>query len=487
MTAVRRSLIYSLSENYLGVLLQLLGTLIVSRLLTPSDIGIFSVAAVLSGLATTFRDFGIAEYMIQEQQLTRQKIRAAFAANIIVSWLMAALLLVSSAWVGRFYAEPGVSDVLRVLSISFLLVPFGAVTMAYFRREMNYRPIFIISSIANVSGFLVIIICAWQGLGYMSMAWSSLATMVCTVVLALMIRPRALPRWPSLHGLGEVFHFGRHATGIYFFSQVGRSAPEAVIGRVLDMAGVAFYSRANGLMEIFNRTVLHSVMPVCLPYFSKAVRDGEDSRDGYIKAISLLTAIGWPFFVFMGLLAPAAIRILYGPQWAASVPLAQILCLVAVLELPFYLSGEMLIAAGRIDLSTRLQFSNQCLRVAGLALILPFGLAGACWGLALAALVNGVIAQACLRRVIGFRSRQLVGACRQSALLTLGCGLPAYLLLQWVGGITEANFLRMLVTCAGLTLGSWLLGVAALRHPIWLELRGLIAKLLNKRDGKLDS
>ena len=62
---VRRSLAYSAADSYLSVLLQLAGTVIIARLLTPTETGVFAVAAVFAALAGTFRDFGVAEYMIQ--------------------------------------------------------------------------------------------------------------------------------------------------------------------------------------------------------------------------------------------------------------------------------------------------------------------------------------------------------------------------------------------------------------------------------------
>ena len=130
-------------------------TLILSRLLTPTETGIFAVAAVLTALASTFRDFGVAEYLIQEKDLTTEKIRAAFAANIVVSWLMAALMFFSSATVADFYQQPGVADVMRIQAVNFLLIPFGAVTMAYFRRQLNYHPIFVASLLANITSFVV--------------------------------------------------------------------------------------------------------------------------------------------------------------------------------------------------------------------------------------------------------------------------------------------------------------------------------------------
>jgi hypothetical protein len=96
MTAVRRSFAYSLADNYLGVVLQLISTFVISRLLSPGEIGIFSVAAALIALASTFRDFGVAEYLIQAPKADDRRLRAALAANLAVSWSVAALLLVVS-------------------------------------------------------------------------------------------------------------------------------------------------------------------------------------------------------------------------------------------------------------------------------------------------------------------------------------------------------------------------------------------------------
>jgi O-antigen/teichoic acid export membrane protein len=479
MSSVRRSLAFSLADSYLGVVLQLASTLIISRLLTPIEIGIFSVAAVLTALASSFRDFGVAEYLIQEKNLTPEKIRAALTANIAISWLMAILLFASSGIVSEFYRQPGIAEVMRIQSVSFLLIPFGAVTMAYFRRELNYRPIFIAGLLANITSFVVATAGALAGLSYLSLAWSSLAGVIVTVTVSIIARPKGFPRWPGLKGLREVAEFGKHASGIYFVSQIGKSAPEAVIGRVLDMASVAFFSRANGLMEIFNRTVLRAAVPVCLPYFSQAARANQETKIGYLKATTLLTGIGWPFFLYIGLIAYSAIRLLYGTQWMASVPLAQILCLAAILELPYYLASEVMIAEGRIDQSNRLQFLVQSLRLVSLALVFPFGLTGACWGLVAAGLGGAFICHRFLHRIIGLQLIDAVRACTSSACVALIAIIPPLLVVSYTDQ-TESNFLLVFSGCSVLMAVSWLCAIKFCKHPFWDEIRLIIEQLKNK-------
>ena len=478
MSSVRRSLLYSLADSYLGVSLQLASTLIISRLLTPTEIGIFAVAAALAALASTFRDFGVAEYLIQEKDLTVAKIRAAFAANLVVSWLMALLLFASSGAVADFYRQPGVADVMRIQAVNFLIIPFGAVTMAYFRRELNYRPIFIAGLLGNTTSFVVATVGAWRGYGYLSLAWSSLAGVVVTVAISVVMRPKGFPILPSLKGVADVARFGKHAIGIYLFGQIGKSAPEAVVGRILDMASVAFFSRANGLMEIFNRTVLRAVLPVCLPYFSQAARAGQETRIGYLKATSMLTGIGWPFFLVIGILAFSTIRLLYGVQWMPAVPLAQILCLAAVFELPYFLAGEVMIAHGRVDQSNRLQLLVQALRLASLVLVVPFGMVGACWGLAGAGLMGAVISHQFLHRIIGLRLADVLRACVGSAGVAACCSGPVLLLVLLVPQ-TEANYQGVLVGATLLAALSWLIALHFFAHPFLDELRSLSAKVLS--------
>lgn len=469
MSSVRRSLLYSLADNYLGVVLQLASTLIISRLLTPVEIGIFAVAAVFAAMASTFRDFGVAEYLIQVKDLGHRQIQAAFAANLAISWSMGILLFVGSDAIADFYRQPGVAEVMRIQSINFLLIPFGAVTIAYFRRELNYRPIFIGGVFASTISFAVAVGGAYAGYGYVSLAWSSLAGVFVTVLVSILMRPRDFPRWPSLKGIGEVIQFGKHASGIYLVGQIGKSAPEAIIGRVMDMASVAFFSRAGGLIEIFNKSVLKAVTPVCLPYFAQATRAGEETRIGYVKATAMLTAIGWPFFMVIGYLAMSAVLVLYGSQWTAAVPLAQILCLAAMFELPYYLAGEVMIAVGRVDQSNRLQFLVQGARVVGLLLVIPFGLEGACWGLVGASIFGAVVSHLFLRRVISLRFSDMVRGCWPSLLIALACFAWVFGLDVLSGKVVDGHLVRLLAAGV-LAAPLWILLLWVLRHPFGAEL-----------------
>ncbi len=473
MGSVRKSLALSAIDSYLALVLQIGSTVILARILTPEQTGVYAVAVVFSLLASTFRDFGVGEYLIQEPEINDQILRAALTVNIAVSWSMGLLLFVAAPFVADFYRSDSVRAVMRVLAINFVFIPFGAVTMAWYRRELNFKPILIAGLAANLTSFTVVVALGLLGFGHMALAWSSLAGVVATVATAILLRPASFPRWPGLAGVKKVFDFGKFASGIYFFGQAGKGAPEMVIGRAQDMAAVGIFSRAYGLIEIFNRLVLRALMPVYLPYFARSVRDDGVPRQGLLTAVSMLTVVGWPFLLFMGIAAYPAIRIMYGEQWLDAVPLAQILCVAGAIEIIYHPAKEALLAQGLARQGNNLQMIMQALRVAGLLATVPWGLAGACWGLLLASLAGAVASHRYLVRLSGWSAADAWRALRPSLAVSAVTVLP-FFALSLLLPIGEHNYLL-----AGLAggLGCALLWLAALRgfgHPLWAEIQRVL-------------
>jgi O-antigen/teichoic acid export membrane protein len=196
--------------------------------------------------------------------------------------------------------------------------------------------------------------------------------------------------------------------------------------------------------------------------------------------VSLLTAVGWPFLGCLVVVAWAAIRIVYGPNWMAAVPLAQVLCLAGAIELLFMPSREALLACGEARRANALQLQIVALQVAGLAAVFPFGPAGACWGLAVAALGGAMLSQWHLGRRIGLRVGELLRACGPSAALTALTVAP----LAIASGIRppdETNYIDWAVFGAAAAALSWLAGLWLLRHPLRDELLALWRRIGRRR------
>ena len=476
MSRVRKSVFLIFAENYSTLIIQFLSTLILARLLTPAQIGIFSVAAVAVSLAHTVRDFGVGQYIIQENDLTPDRIRAAFGLAIVTAWTVAAALYAISKPFALFYAEPGVEEVMHLLVINFLLLPFSTVPLALWRRELNFVPPYIIKTSGTLVHACTAVGLAYLGFGYMSMAWAAVASIAAISILSNLLRPSNMPWLPGIREYRRVLSFGSMVSTAVVVKELGTGAPDLIIGRVLGMGPVAIFGRAMGLVQLFERYICSAAKGVILPHFSAAHREGRTLKAGYLQALGMITGLAWPFYGFLALMAYPIIRILYGNQWDAAVPLVGILALYGAVNVLFYFGDSTLLALGEAKNNMQIEFIRQPLTVGLILLGSSFGLEHVAIALALSAVMGSVISHHFVRRHIGLEWGDIVTATRKSLALSLIC-LSGPAIVATTMNITAENLVLPLL-CAALSFGiGWLIGVPALKHPLHDELKKVFAKM----------
>src|SRR6266581_1898275 len=233
MSGVRAALLLTTLEKYSVIVIQFASSLIIARLLSPQEIGIFSIGAVLVAFSHIFRDMGIQNYLIQERELTADRIRASQAWMLCTSWTIAVILVFAAGPVGLLYQEPGLVLVLRTLAISFVLLPFGGITLALLRRDLKFAVLYGIGMTSALVQAITAIGLAWAGFGFMSLAWASVAGAAATTLVALFCRRPEQPWWPSWKEGRRVISAGSRLSAAALFYEVGLGGPELVTGRVL--------------------------------------------------------------------------------------------------------------------------------------------------------------------------------------------------------------------------------------------------------------
>src|SRR5579863_8444479 len=106
--SVRRALAMSAVARIGSSVIGFVSVMILSRLLTPTETGIFSVSAAMITLAHALREFGITSYINQERELTSERIATTLGIAIAIGWTIAAVLLAISGPAAQWYSQPGV-------------------------------------------------------------------------------------------------------------------------------------------------------------------------------------------------------------------------------------------------------------------------------------------------------------------------------------------------------------------------------------------
>lgn len=466
--SIRRSLVLSFARKYTTLLFTFPTVMVLSRLLTPREIGIYSVGAATVAIIQMLRDFGVSEYLVQEFDLTDAKVRSAFTINLCIAWALAAVVFATSPWIADFYREPGLRSVLQVLCLNFVLLPFGSNVYALLMRSMQFGIIYRISLGESIVRTSITLVLAWIGYGYMSLAWGSVAGLAANVLgcqiwgRAYQVKGLSFSHWRA------VTRFGFQKTFGDIMNQVGLYAPDFVIGRILNFADVGLYSRGLGLINTFRNNIIGAIGSVAFPAFARSHRLAGDSHLLYLKALTFITGVAFPFMAFSALMAFPIIRIMFGPQWDAAVPILRLLAIAAFIAMLTSQFGEYLVAIGKVGLLTSVTIVIQSLRIAALALASFRGLEAAAASQVVVSIIAACIQCALLTRLAPITWSDLLRAVAPSLAVTGASIIVPVFVYVLMPPSTAGLWLPLVLSGLGGGIG-WLTSTWMVKHPLWFE------------------
>lgn len=472
MPNLRKSLGITFLASNGATVINFLVTIVLARLLTPAEIGVFSIAYVLVSVAHIFRDFGVTTYLVHEKDLTPEKIRSISGVLFTSSWTTAAILYSLAGLAADYYSQPGVEKVIEVLALGFVFIPFGAITHNLLTRELKARE----QAIASILGVTVFasssVLLAWLGFSYMTMAWASLLNIVATAIAYLPYRPKYAPWLPSFRGWGNVIHF---SSGVLFcntIKELNNSLPDFALGKLSGPHGVGIMSRANSTSNLFNMIAGPTVGYAVLPVLSQKHHAGEPIAEPLSKAISYLTGLTWPAVLGTAIFAEPIILFLYGEQWIESAPLVRVICAIAFINTPFTFTILALQAIGRPYLAAVPGGLQLAFSAGAILMFFDQTLASFAYAMLAANLATVPIYLWLQNRYLSFPIKLFLAAQRESIALTISIAILLVIASKLL--VSFSGWLHVLIAFAmGIFL--WVVLVASLSHPLFYEVK-LLAK-----------
>ena len=470
MTSTRRSIVLATFSHYAAQAIGITSMLLLSRLLLPTEIGVYSIGAAVLAIIHVFRDFGVSSYLTREPTLDKHKVGTCFAVSLAIAWLSALVLLLLTPMVVNLYALPGLRSVLYVLIANLLLVPFSSIRIALLRRDMRFDALLwveIVSALANAG---VAVGMALAGYSYISLAYGNLAAMVASTAVARLYAVSIPLGRPSLASWRSVCSFGGMSLTLNLVIRLSTQAPMLIVGKLVDMQATGLLSRAMGLSELLLTVGRQTVATATFSAVSAKLRDGQEIGTDYRQAVAYLAVVAMPISAFMIVMARPLLHAMFGPHWEAADNLVQIFCF-ANLFLPFTIfNGSFLVAAGRIDSHLRIESLFSPLKAAVWLLAAPFDLLVAARGYVLLHLLSLAVSCVMLDRVISFDWRQVMRSLVPCIPISLAAVLPATLLLA-TDDVTRFGSLATLSLGAAAGAAAWLATLFLFRHPFAGEVR----------------
>ena len=476
MVAFKRNLAWTSLGQASYFLIQFTGSVILARLLTPYEMGVYALALAIVGILNVVQSVSLGAYLVREAELTPQKIAASFTVNLAISVLLALVIAILAFAGDLVTSDGGVKRVLLILAVSPLVNIFGIIPWSMLEREADFRTQSIINIVRSILSTIATVGLAWLGYSYYSIAWGQLTgIIVSTVMLNVIARRHATVRL-SIAGWKEIGRFGSQMIAISGVNTVASRATDLLLGKILGIVALGLYSRASGIFNLFWEN-LHLVFArVVFAEFARQKRDGKSLRGTYLAICEIVSAALWPVFTGLAVLAEPLIRLVYGAKWVAAAGPFQFLALAGVVEITITMTWEIFVVSNATAKQARLEVVRTLVATALFGVGCLISLSGAAAARVAAALFYMLLYRPHVERMTDTTLEDMMPIYARSGLLTLLAVAPAASLMHLRGA--SASYLTFWEISASVAAGVmlWGVGLVGMRHPIYHHVQALIRR-----------
>jgi PST family polysaccharide transporter len=384
-----RGAFLTVGTQALNFLVQTISTVVLARVLSPSDFGLVAMVTVVTNLGLAFADLGLSEATIQRKEITHEQVTVLFWVNLAIGiglMLITATMAPLLVWINR---EPRLAAITFVSSLIFVIGGLRVQPDALLKRQMRYVSLGIRDLVSLAVGVAVAITVALRGGGYWAIVAMPLTTNGLQMALSwLMIRWRpGLPRSGS--NVKSMVAFGGNVAASYLVFTFNRSADNALIGWYWGAAPLGLYSRAYNLLMMPVRQLSAPVAGVAVPAFSRIQNDSERYARSYLAVMGLVMWVSLPLFGILLVAAEPVVVFVLGSQWREAAPVFQFLSISGPAQMLLDSTVWLLVSRGQSHRLLRLLLCITPFIVGSFVIGLPFGIKSValCYSLAMLAIM----------------------------------------------------------------------------------------------------
>lgn len=325
-----------------------------SRILAPSDFGTYAIINIFIGFLSTIRDFGVGSFLINQQELTREKKNTVFFINLVIVSFLCILLIGSSGLIADFYQDERLKIFLSLCALSLFIDGLAVIPDSILHKSMSFHHLFVSRSVSQITGGTIAIVLALRGWGIYSLVFQSIGTSLLSFSLLYYFYPFIPSFQIDKNILKRIFSF----SGPVFLDSVvqywTRNIDNLLVGKVFGPTTLGIYNRAYTLMQLPTSNLSSVVSRVLFPYLSKNQYDRSSVTSIYLKTIKSIAMVAFPVMGLLYLCSEDIIMIFYGEKWMDVVPILKIFAIAGAIESILYPTGSLFLAYGKTSKMLRI-------------------------------------------------------------------------------------------------------------------------------------
>ena len=474
------------TARVLTTIIQIGGTVILARLLTPNDFGLVAMVTAITSIFSLFQDVGLTDATIQASEINHRQVSSLFWVNFGICFFITVLLVSLSPAIAWFYKNKELTHIAMLEALTFVFWGLTFQHMALLKRKMLFVRVGMIGVLSYLISTVISIAMALSGFRYWAVVARDISVSVFTALFVWLFcswRPSRPKKTPEATPL---LKFGANSAGTYILNYLAKSLDKIIMGKKYGSVALGFYSRAYYLATTPTTQTSDSLFHVSVSTLSKLRGDPEKYRRYYLNAIGAVSFVGMPLSLFMVVMSKELVYILLGPQWNEAAGMFSILGVGGGMFILHYTNGWLHVSAGRSDRWLKWGIINSSFLAVAFVVGSFYGPKGIAWGYSISMILLTFPAILFAGKPFALKFKQVFSKVWRSIL----AAILAAVLTSYLKGlrIFSAALLVKLVIAAFLYLGAYVLLTIALHGSLapLKEMSSLLSIFLRRRPARPD-
>lgn len=430
-----KGVVWSAVERFSVQGIQFVLSIIIARLVAPSEYGLIAMLGIFLAIAQTFIDSGFSNALIQKKDRTEEDFSTVFYFNIVVSLVVYLILFLSAPYIALFYKEPLLDIITKWVGLNIIISALSIVQRAKLTIQLNFKTQAKASLIAVVISGICGITMAYYGYGVWALVCQSLLNnLLNTLLLWVFARwmPAFIFSWQSFRGL---FSFGSKLLLSGLLNTIYLNLYTLVIGRKYSATDVGYYNRSYSIAQYPSVNIVGVITRAIYPIQCEMQHDEERLESSFIQYLQMSCYIIFPLMVGLAVLSKPMVLVLLTDKWASMSELLSILCIAYMWYPVMVINNQMLNVRGRSDYFLKAEIIKKIVAIVILLLTIPLGLKILCFGILFYNILDMGIIIVFTKKVMNTGFRQQFQAILPIFLVSIGVGVVTHLFLLIISNV----------------------------------------------------
>jgi teichuronic acid exporter len=375
-----RGVSWSVIDNIANSGITFIVGIVLARILSPTEFGLIGMIMIFIAISNSIVDSGFSSALIRKVETKNIDYNTVFFFNLCLGIGLYLILFLSAPLISRFFNEPVLISITRVMGIILIINAFGLVQRTLLVKEVDFKTQTKISLIASISSGFIGIGMALKGFGVWSLVGQQISRQLLNSIFLWVFNKWRPALEFSKESFNELFGFGAKLLISGLIDTIYNNVYYLVIGKFYSAVQLGQYSRAEQFNSIFSTNLTNVVQRVTYPVLCSIQDDDVRLKLTYQRVIKTTMLVTFACMLGLAAIAKPLILLLIGAKWLPAVVYLQIICFAGMLQPLHAINLNMLMVKGRSDLFLGLEIIKKSIAVIPICLGVFYGIEFMLWG-----------------------------------------------------------------------------------------------------------